>query len=93
MGRGKFAGTTRRSGNRPKWTGKLALAHDSLDIPHSGSRDRRVFVNSMSDLFHESVPLTFIHKVFAVIEDTPRHTYQVLTKRADRLAELAPRLG
>jgi protein gp37 len=49
-----------------------------------------VFVNSMGDLFHEEVPVEFIKKVFEVIQETPRHTYQLLTKRADRLSELAP---
>jgi protein gp37 len=48
-----------------------------------------IFVNSMSDLFHPDVPLSFIQRVFAVMADTPRHTYQILTKRSKRLAELS----
>ena len=52
-----------------------------------------VFVNSMSDLFHEDVPLSFIQQVFEVMSDTPHHTYQVLTKRSARLKELAPKLN
>jgi protein gp37 len=51
-----------------------------------------VFVNSMSDLFHELVPLSFVREVFAVMEEASRHTFQVLTKRHERLAELAPSL-
>jgi protein gp37 len=51
-----------------------------------------IFVNSMSDLFHESVPLDFIQDVFATMAATPQHTYQVLTKRAERAAELSGRL-
>lgn len=51
-----------------------------------------IFVNSMSDLFHEKVPLTFVKKVFAVMAETPQHTYQVLTKRADVLERVASRL-
>jgi protein gp37 len=51
-----------------------------------------VFVNSMGDLFHEEVPFEFIQCVFEVMRDTPRHTFQLLTKRAERLHELAPRL-
>ena len=51
-----------------------------------------VFVNSMSDLFHPDVPLDFIQRVFEVMADTPRHTYQILTKRSKRLASLADQL-
>src|ERR1700733_6429477 len=58
---------------------------DSLMTPYEWKKPKVVFVNSMSDLFHPEVPLAFIQKVFAVMNDTPQHTYQVLTKRADRL--------
>lgn len=51
-----------------------------------------VFVNSMSDLFHDDIPLAYIQRVFATMRDCPRHTFQVLTKRSERLAELAPHL-
>ena len=51
-----------------------------------------MFVNSMSDLFHAKVPLEFIRDVFAVIADTPQHTYQVLTKRSTRLPKIADKL-
>lgn len=64
----------------------------TLDIPRSWTRPRRIFVNSMSDLFHPDVPDGFIRDVFDVMADTPRHTYQVLTKRSRRLAALADRL-
>jgi protein gp37 len=92
MGQKKYVGTTRQSGDRAKWTGELILHPASLGIPYHWARSRRIFVNSMSDLFHEAVPLPFIRDVFTVMVDTPQHTYQVLTKRADRLAELAPHL-
>lgn len=92
MGQAKYAGTTRLSGKRRVWTGKVVLDHDSLLIPHGWRKGRRVFVNSMSDLFHEAIPLDYIQKVFAVMRDTPRHIYQILTKRADRLLELSPSL-
>jgi protein gp37 len=52
-----------------------------------------VFVNSMSDLFHEQVPLEFIREVFAVMASCERHTFQILTKRAERLTQLAPELS
>jgi protein gp37 len=51
-----------------------------------------VFVNSMSDLFHEQVPVTFIQRVFEVVKRTPGHTYQILTKRAERMLEVSPLL-
>lgn len=63
-----------------------------LSLPGTWSKPRMVFVNSMGDLFHEKVPLDFILQVFRVMRETPRHTYQLLTKRSDRLASLAPLL-
>jgi protein gp37 len=67
--------------------------HESaLDVPLNWSTPRVVFVNSMSDLFHAKVPDQFIEKVFEVMASTPRHTYQLLTKRPIRLARLASRL-
>lgn len=60
--------------------------------PYTWKKPRRVFVNSMSDLFHESVPAAFIHDVWQVMADTPQHTYQILTKRPDRMAEIVPAL-
>lgn len=92
MGQDKYAGTTRVSGNRRVWTGKIVLDRRSLQAPHSWSKGRRVFVNSMSDLFHDSVPLDFIQEAFAVMRETPRHVYQILTKRADRLLDLSSKL-
>ena len=65
---------------------------DQLALPHSWKAPRTIFVNSMSDLFHPKVTDAFIADVFQVMFDTPRHTYQVLTKRAQRLAEIAPSL-
>ncbi len=67
----------------------LTVHPDVLDLPRTWSRPRRVFVNSMSDLFHPDVPLDFVRSVFAVMADTPQHQYQVLTKRSKRLASLA----
>lgn len=86
MGQPKYAGTTRRSGGRAVWTGRIALDEDALQAPLRWARPRRVFVNSMSDLFHEDVPAAFVAKVWRVMSATPRHTYQVLTKRPERMA-------
>src|ERR1700689_5089727 len=64
---------------------KLRIHEDALNIPYSWKSPKIVFVNSMSDLFHKDVPLPFIQKVFAVMNDNPQHVFQVLTKRADVL--------
>ncbi len=93
FGQEKYEGTTRKSGGRSKWTGKVVLDHHALTVPQTWKKGRRVFVNSMSDLFHDDVPLDFIQRVFKVMAATPRHTYQVLTKRGDRLAELSSQLS
>jgi protein gp37 len=65
---------------------------DSLQTPFSWKKPKVVFVNSMSDLFHPEVPIEFIQKVFFVMNETPQHTYQVLTKRADRLYQIHDQL-
>ena len=70
----------------------LTLHPDALDQPRRWRAPRTIFVNSMSDLFHPKVPLGYIKDVFDVIADTPRHTYQVLTKRAQRLSKVADQL-
>jgi protein gp37 len=88
MGVDKYAGLTRKSGKRAVWTGKIRLDEKSLAAPKSWSKPRKVFVNSMSDLFHDDVPVEFIRKVWDVMRDTPRHTYQILTKRPERMAEV-----
>ena len=67
----------------------LTVHPDTLSIPRRWSKPRMIFVNSMSDLFHHDVPVEFIRDVFAVMADTPRHTYQLLTKRSKRLSRLA----
>lgn len=92
MGVDKYAGLTRKTGGRAKWTGKLFLDRKSLSIPSTWSKPRRVFVNSMSDLFHENVTVDFIADVWRVMAETPRHTYQILTKRPDRMIDIVPSL-
>lgn len=70
----------------------LTIHPDTLEIPYRWRQPRIVFVNSMSDLFHPDVPVSYIRDVFDVIADTPRHTYQVLTKRSKRMKDLASEL-
>lgn len=67
---------------------ELRIHEDALLIPYKWKQPKIVFVNSMSDLFHKKVPLSFIKKVFEVMNDNPQHIFQVLTKRAKRLYEL-----
>ncbi|MGE5295615.1 MAG: DUF5131 family protein [Solirubrobacterales bacterium] len=71
---------------------EVTVHEDSLDLPLRWKRPQRIFVNSMSDLFHDKVPFEFIRKVFAVMGEASWHRFQVLTKRSARLAELAPLL-
>jgi protein gp37 len=70
----------------------VILHPERLETPLRWRRPRTIFVNSMSDIFHELVPLEFIERVFEVMETATQHTFQVLTKRAERAAELAPLL-
>jgi protein gp37 len=88
MGVEKYRGLTRKSGGRPKWTGAIKLDDAALNTPSTWSRPRNVFVNSMSDLFHPDVPTDFVRKVWSVMAATRRHTYQILTKRPDRMASV-----
>jgi protein gp37 len=71
----------------------VTLHHDLIDIPLKWKKPRTIFVNSMSDLFHEKVPVAFIKAVFRTMEDANWHTFQILTKRSERLVELAPKLS
>jgi len=74
---------------RGHWTGEVSLNEDALNDPISWVSPRTIFVNSMSDLFHSKVPFAFIHRVFQVMKRCPQHTFQVLTKRPERAADLA----
>jgi protein gp37 len=72
---------------------KIRTHPDTLSTPFTWKKSKVVFVNSMSDLFHPEVPLDYIKAVFAVMNQTPQHTYQVLTKRSERLLEVANELN
>ena len=71
---------------------KLTLREHSLGLPLTWRKPQTIFVNSMSDLYHDEVPLAFIQKAFAVMRLADWHRVQVLTKRAERLAQLSPKL-
>lgn len=78
-----------RGANRPgvDWTGVVRMLPERLELPLRWRKGRRVFVDSMSDLFHPSVPFPFVAAVFAMMAATPHHTYLVLTKRPQRAIE------
>ena len=82
-----FAGFAKSTPSGPRWTGKVELIESMLDIPLRRKKPTTWFVNSMSDLFHESLPDEAIDRVFAVMALCPQHTFQVLTKRAKRMRE------
>lgn len=71
----------------PQWNNRIVCVDEALGEPLKRRKSTTYFVNSMSDLFHKDVPFEFIDKVFAVMALTPQHTYQVLTKRPERMAE------
>lgn len=93
MGSPKYQGLTRKSGERYVWTGAVSLDEEALFAPLGWKKPRLIFVNSMSDLFQEAVPEKFIGRVWATMAATPRHTYQILTKRPDRMAKIAAQLS
>ncbi len=81
-----YADTVTTVKGKPVWTGEIRMAPDHvLTQPLRWRRPRRIFVNSMSDLFHEAVPDEWIDKIFAVMALAPQHTFQVLTKRPERM--------
>src|ERR1700748_3234619 len=88
MGMAKYRGLTRKSGGRAKWTGKVRVDRATLSVPMNWRKPRRIFVNSMSDLFHDDVPHQFVAEVWSVMKATPQHTYQILTKRPERMADV-----
>lgn len=83
-----YKGTLARVNGNAVWTGTVNQAPDATwEAPLRWKKPRRIFVNSMGDLFHESVPDEWIDRAFAVMALSPQHTFQVLTKRARRMRE------
>lgn len=95
MGHEKYEGLTKRSKRGAVWTDKVRCHEESVEIPLTWKKPRRVFVNSMSDLFHVDVPVEFVKRIWSIMQRTPQHHYQILTKRprrmADLLQEIAPK--
>lgn len=82
-----YEGLTELGPDGPRWTGKIRMVDEKLLEPLSVKRPQKWFVNSMSDLFHEDVPFSFIDKAFAVMALCSQHTFQILTKRPERMRE------
>jgi protein gp37 len=80
-----YEGLITKTAKGPTWNGQIKLVPEKLEEPLRWTKPRKIFVNSMSDLFHENVPDEYIDKVFAVMALAPRHTFQVLTKRPQRM--------
>ena len=87
-----YEGLAKNTKAGPRWTQEVYTIPELLDEPLKWKKSRRIFVNSMSDLFHEKVELSYIQKVFAVMEEASWHKFQVLTKRAERLLEFNSKL-
>lgn len=86
MGHPSYLETTRKSGNRYVWTGKTHLLEHTLNIPLKWKKPRLVFVNSMSDLFQDSIPFEYVEQVWRIMEKAQTHTFQILTKQPERMA-------
>lgn len=85
-----YDGLVQMTRNGPRWTGKVVLVEELLDQPARWKRPRSIFVNAMSDLFHEELPDEAIFRVFKAMANAPQHRFQVLTKRSKRMRELMP---
>ena len=88
MGMEKYAGTTRKSGRRYVWTGKVSIDSRALSAPLAWKKPQRIFVNSMSDLFQEKAKEAFVQHVWQVMARAHWHSFQILTKRPERMLEL-----
>lgn len=88
-----YAGLTAVGPQGPRWTGTIRLVPEALEEPLHWRKPRRIFVNSMSDLFHDDVPHEFIFAVFRIMARCQHHTFQILTKRPERMLDFCRRLA
>jgi protein gp37 len=88
MGMEKYKGLTKKTNKKIVWNEVIREDTASLKIPYKWKKPRKIFVNSMSDLFHEDVSDDFILSVWEVMRNTPHHNYQILTKRPDRMLKV-----
>jgi protein gp37 len=82
---GAYEGLVKMVGGEPRWTGEVRFVPELLDQPLRWRKPRRIFVNSMSDLFHEKVEDEWLDSIFAAMALAPQHVYQILTKRPERM--------
>lgn len=87
-----YHGLAKRTKAGPRWTGEVRLIEEHLNEPLKWKKPRNVFVNSMSDLFHEKVSLANIQRIFNVMNAAHWHQFQILTKRHQRLVDISPRM-
>ena len=93
MGQQKYQGTTRKSGRRHVWTGRVNVDSVALDAPLRWRKPLRIFVNSMSDLFQDGVDDGVIWTIWEVMREATWHTFQVLTKRPERMRDVVSKLN
>ena len=88
MGMAKYSGTTRKSGKRHVWTGRVNVDMNALAMPLAWKKPQRIFVNSMSDLFQDKADEAFIQQVWQIMKEAHWHSFQVLTKRPERMLDV-----
>jgi protein gp37 len=93
MGMQKYEGTTRKSGKRQVWTGPINVDQRTLAAPLTWRKPQRIFVNSMSDLFQEALAEELVRRVWQIMEQAHWHTFQILTKRPERMLLLLSQVG
>ncbi|HSC19597.1 MAG TPA: phage Gp37/Gp68 family protein [Rhizomicrobium sp.] len=85
MGHAAYENVTQKVNGKPVWTGTLHLNEQALSIPLRWRAPRKIFVNSMSDLFQDGIPEAFIARIWEIMAQTPRHVFQILTKRPENM--------
>ena len=93
MGHPAYEGVTRKSGGRPKWTGRIHLNEAVLEVPLRWRAPRKIFVNSMSDLFQDGVPADFVARAWEVMVEARQHVFQILTKRPENMLRIVTERG
>ena len=87
MGQPMYQGLTKKSGKNTQWTGRVSVDESMLEAPLHWRKPTRIFVNSMSDLFHENIPIEFLIRVWNVMAGANHHEFQILTKRPEHMTK------
>lgn len=88
IGHDSYQQTTKRQGGKTQWTGKVNIDEKTLVVPLSWKKPYRIFVNSMSDLFHESISEDYLLRIWKIMEQANHHQFQILTKRPERMQKV-----